>query len=197
MGVQALSSGLPASRHSRCCSTTGSRITSPRIRSKKSPTPPASTLRFIVATLALCVALAQRHQPVGQLSSAGRPLRVLLLSIHFTIYVVTTFFIEGFSNFDVSGLGADLVKLAHITAGGFVAFVLMISLAILPLLVNCGWGGKKWNLLHKLICITALAAVFRTTSGRSAGCHAPVRRYWRGGFARLSGVAKLCQEAGI
>ena len=80
-------------------------------------------------------------------------------TIHFTIYVVTTFFIEGFSNFDASGLGADLVKRPYITAG-FVAFVLMIPLAITS---TAGWirrmGGKKWNLLHKLIYITALAAV--------------------------------------
>jgi sulfoxide reductase heme-binding subunit YedZ len=80
-------------------------------------------------------------------------------TLHFTIYVTTTFFIGGFSNFDASGLGADLVERPYITAG-FVAFVLMIPLAITS---TAGWirrmGGRKWNLLHKLIYVTALAAV--------------------------------------
>jgi len=118
------------------------------------------TLRFIVATLAIT--------PLRWLTGINRLVnyrRVLGLfaffygAIHFTIYVVTTFFIEGFSNFDASGLGADLVKRPYITAG-FVAFVLMIPLAITS---TTGWirrmGGKKWNLLHKLIYLTALAAV--------------------------------------
>ena len=47
----------------------------------------------------------------------------------------------------------------YITAG-FTAFVLMIPLALTS---TAGWirrlGGKNWNLLHKLIYITALAAV--------------------------------------
>ena len=54
---------------------------------------------------------------------------------------------------------ADLVERPYITAG-FTAFVLMIPLAITS---TAGWirrmGGKKWNLLHRLIYITALAAV--------------------------------------
>ena len=80
-------------------------------------------------------------------------------SLHFTTYVITTFFIEGFSNFDASGLVADLTTRPYIIAG-FSAFVLMIPLVITS---TNGWirrmGGKKWNLLHRLIYITALAAV--------------------------------------
>lgn len=80
-------------------------------------------------------------------------------SLHFTTYVITTFFIEGFSNFDASGLVADLTTRPYIIAG-FTAFVLMIPLVITS---TNGWirrmGGRKWNLLHRLIYITALAAV--------------------------------------
>ena len=80
-------------------------------------------------------------------------------SLHFTTYVVTTFFIGRFSNFDASGLWDDLVKRPYITAG-FTAFVLMIPLAITS---TTGWirrmGGKNWNKLHRLVYVTALAAV--------------------------------------
>ncbi len=118
------------------------------------------TLRFIVATLAITP--LRWLTGINQLVNYRRLIGLFAFfygTIHFTIYVVTTFFIEGFSNFDASGLGADLVKRPYITAG-FVAFVLMIPLAITS---TAGWirrmGGKNWNLLHKLIYITALAAV--------------------------------------
>jgi methionine sulfoxide reductase heme-binding subunit len=118
------------------------------------------TLRFIVATLAITP--LRWLTGINQLVSYRRLIGLFAFfygTLHFTIYVVTTFFIEGFSNFDASGLGADLVKRPYITAG-FVAFVLMIPLAITS---TAGWirrmGGKNWNLLHKLIYITALAAV--------------------------------------
>ena len=53
----------------------------------------------------------------------------------------------------------DVVKRPYITVG-FTAFVLMIPLAITS---TTGWirrmGGKKWALLHRLIYVTAIAAV--------------------------------------
>ena len=53
----------------------------------------------------------------------------------------------------------DLTERRYIIAG-FTAFVLMIPLAITS---TAGWirrlGGKRWNVLHRLIYITALAAV--------------------------------------
>ena len=117
------------------------------------------TLRLIVATIAITPLrwLTGINQLVNYRRLVGL-FAFFYASIHFTIYVVTTFFIGGFSNFDASGLWADLVKRPYITAG-FTAFVLMIPLAISS---TAGWirrmGGKKWNLLHRLIYITALAA---------------------------------------
>ena len=117
------------------------------------------TLRLIVATIAITPLrwLTGINQLVNYRRLVGL-FAFFYASIHFTIYVVTTFFIGGFSNFDASGLWADLVKRPYITAG-FTAFVLMIPLAITS---TAGWirrmGGKKWNLLHRLIYITALAA---------------------------------------
>ena len=118
------------------------------------------TLRFIVATLAITPLRWATH--LNQLVNYRRVLGLFAFfygTLHFTIYVVTTFFVGGFSEFDASGLGADLIKRPYITAG-FTAFVLMIPLAITS---TAGWirrmGGKKWNLLHRLIYVTALAAV--------------------------------------
>jgi methionine sulfoxide reductase heme-binding subunit len=118
------------------------------------------TLRLIVATIAITP--LRWVTGLNQLVNYRRLIGLFAFfygSIHFSIYLVTTFFIEGFSNFDASGLGADLIKRPYITAG-FTAFVLMIPLAVTS---TAGWirrmGGRKWNLLHRLIYITALAAV--------------------------------------
>jgi sulfoxide reductase heme-binding subunit YedZ len=118
------------------------------------------TLRLIVATLAITP--LRWATGINQLINYRRLIGLFAFfyaSIHFSIYVVTTFFIGGFSEFDASGLWADLVERPYITAG-FTAFVLMIPLAITS---TAGWirrmGGRKWNLLHRLIYITALAAV--------------------------------------
>jgi sulfoxide reductase heme-binding subunit YedZ len=118
------------------------------------------TLRFIVATLAITPLRWLTH--INQLINYRRVIGLFAFfygTLHFIIYVVTTFFVGGFSEFDASGLGADLINRPYITAG-FTAFVLMIPLAITS---TTGWirrmGGKRWNLLHRLIYITALAAV--------------------------------------
>jgi sulfoxide reductase heme-binding subunit YedZ len=118
------------------------------------------TLRLIVATLAITP--LRWATGINQLINYRRVIGLFAFfyaSLHFVIYIVTTFFIEGFSNFDASGLWDDLVARPYITAG-FTAFVLMIPLAITS---TAGWirrmGGRNWNLLHKLIYISALAAV--------------------------------------
>jgi len=53
----------------------------------------------------------------------------------------------------------DVVKRPYITVG-FIAFVLMVPLAITS---TTGWirrmGGKKWALLHRLVYVTAIAGV--------------------------------------
>ena len=53
----------------------------------------------------------------------------------------------------------DVVKRPYITVG-FIAFVLMVPLAITS---TAGWirrmGGKKWAMLHRLVYVTAIAGV--------------------------------------
>ena len=73
--------------------------------------------------------------------------------LHFT----TFFFFD--HQFDVAAMFKDVKERPYITAG-FIAFVLMIPLAITS---TAGWirrlGGKNWNLVHRLLYITAMAAV--------------------------------------
>jgi sulfoxide reductase heme-binding subunit YedZ len=70
-------------------------------------------------------------------------------TIHFFIY----FILDRSLMFD--GLWEDIVKRPYITVG-FTAFMLMIPLAITS---TKGWirrlGGHRWNLLHKLVYVSA------------------------------------------
>src|SRR6186997_1868588 len=96
-------------------------------------------------------------------------------SIHFTTYVVTTFFIGGFSNFDASGLADDLTTRPYIIAG-FTAFVLMIPLAVTS---TAGWirrlGGKRWNLLHRLVYLSGIFGVIHYLWLVKADTSRPIR----------------------
>jgi sulfoxide reductase heme-binding subunit YedZ len=73
--------------------------------------------------------------------------------LHFTTYI----WLDKF--FDIHEMVKDVVKRPFITMG-FTAFVLMIPLAITS---TSGWirrlGGKKWNVLHRLIYFSAIAGV--------------------------------------
>jgi len=116
------------------------------------------TLRFIMITLAITP--LRWLTGINQLVNYRRLIGLFAFfygSLHFTTYVVTTFIVDG--QFDYSGLVKDLTERRYIIAG-FTAFVLMIPLAITS---TAGWirrlGGKRWNVLHRLIYITALAAV--------------------------------------
>lgn len=118
------------------------------------------TLRLIMITLAITP--LRWLTGVNQLVNYRRIVGLFAFfygTLHFVTYFVTTFFIEGFSNFDASGLKADLTTRPYIVAG-FTAFMLMIPLAVTS---TAGWirrlGGKKWNWLHRLVYITAIAAV--------------------------------------
>ena len=116
------------------------------------------TLRLIVTTIA--ISPLRWLTGFNQLVNYRRLIGLFAFfygSLHFTTYVLTTFIVDG--QFDYSGLVKDLTERRYIIAG-FTAFVLMIPLAITS---TAGWirrlGGKRWNVLHRLIYITALAAV--------------------------------------
>jgi len=74
-------------------------------------------------------------------------------SLHLTTYV----WLDKF--FDVHEMLADIAKRKFITAG-MTAFFLMLPLAVTS---TKGWirrmGGRNWNLLHRLIYLSAIAGV--------------------------------------
>ena len=74
-------------------------------------------------------------------------------TLHFMIYFVLD------RSLMLDGLWEDIVKRPYITMG-FTAFVLMIPLALTS---TKGWirrlGGQRWNLLHKLVYMTAILGV--------------------------------------
>src|SRR5207253_10235159 len=74
--------------------------------------------------------------------------------LHFLTYI----WLDKF--FDPHEMLADIAKRRFITVG-FTGFVLLIPLAITS---TSGWirrlGGKRWQLLHRLIYFSAIAGVF-------------------------------------
>ena len=110
------------------------------------------SLRFLLMTLLVT--------PVRRLTGWNRIIqfrRMLGLfaffytAMHFLTYLV----LDQFFAFDL--IAADIFKRPFITAG-FVAFVLMIPLAVTS---TRGWIrrlGRRWQLLHRLIYISAIAA---------------------------------------
>ena len=73
--------------------------------------------------------------------------------LHFTTYIWLD------QGLDLAAILKDVAKRPYVTAG-FTAFVLLIPLAITS---TAGWirrlGGKRWQRLHQLIYISAVAAV--------------------------------------
>ena len=113
-----------------------------------------TTLRLIAITLALTPARwISGFNPI----ILFRRMIGLFAFFYGTLHFMTYFILD--QSLQFGGVWDDVVKRPYITAG-FTAFVLMIPLAITS---TQGWirrlGGRRWNLLHRLIYITALAAV--------------------------------------
>jgi len=112
------------------------------------------TLRFIVITLAITpVRWLTGFNPIIHFRRMAGLFAFFYGSLHFLTYFVLD------HSLMFAGVWDDVVKRPYITAG-FTAFVLMIPLALTS---SQGWirrlGGRTWNLLHRLIYITAIAAV--------------------------------------
>jgi sulfoxide reductase heme-binding subunit YedZ len=81
--------------------------------------------------------------------------------LHFLTYITFDHF------FDFSGIAEDIVERPYITVG-FTAFVLLIPLALTS---TKGWIrrlGRRWQLLHRLIYVSAVLAVLHFYWKRSA-----------------------------
>jgi sulfoxide reductase heme-binding subunit YedZ len=128
------------------------------------------TLRFVVITLAIT--------PIRRLTGWNPVIRFRRMLglfaffygfLHFLTYVVgdrfaSLDFPDGFVAWStlvglMASIWEDVAKRPYITVG-FIAFVSMIPLALTS---TTGWirrlGGRKWQLLHRLIYLTGIAGV--------------------------------------
>ncbi|MEO6212581.1 MAG: protein-methionine-sulfoxide reductase heme-binding subunit MsrQ [Vicinamibacterales bacterium] len=109
-------------------------------------------LRMLVITLAIT--------PLRRLTGWNRAIQYrrmvgLFAFFYGTLHLATYFLDQGFA---LTFIVADVVKRPFITVG-MIAFVLMVPLAITS---TKGWirrMGKRWQLLHRLIYISGIAAV--------------------------------------
>jgi sulfoxide reductase heme-binding subunit YedZ len=112
------------------------------------------TIRLIVATLAVTPLRKLFHLPD---LIRFRRLIGLFAFFYGTLHFLTWLWIDKF--FDFQEIVKDVVKRPYITVG-FAAFILMMPLAVTS---TTGWirrlGGKRWQLLHRLIYISAIAGV--------------------------------------
>ena len=112
------------------------------------------TLRFLVLTL-----LVTPLRRVSGWNALIRYRRMLGLFAFFygTLHFLTYIWLDQF--FELDEIVKDIVKRPFITVG-FAAFVLMVPLALTS---TAGWirrlGGRKWNLLHRLIYLSAIGGV--------------------------------------
>ncbi len=128
------------------------------------------TLRFVVITLAIT--------PIRRLTGLNVVIRFRRMlglfaffygSLHFLTYVVGDRFAgldfpDGFVAWStlvnlMASIWEDVAKRPYITVG-FIAFVSMIPLALTS---TTGWirrlGGRRWQLLHRLVYLTGIAGV--------------------------------------
>jgi methionine sulfoxide reductase heme-binding subunit len=112
------------------------------------------TLRLLAITVAITPARwLTKWNPIITLRRMIGLFAFFYGTVHFLIYFV----LDRSLMFD--GLWEDIVKRPYITMG-FSAFVLMIPLAVTS---TKGWirrlGGRRWNLLHKLVYVSAVLGV--------------------------------------
>jgi sulfoxide reductase heme-binding subunit YedZ len=112
------------------------------------------TIRFILITLA--VSPLRKLLGLPDLIRFRRMLGLFAFfygSLHFLTYL----WLDKF--FSLQEIAKDVFKRPFITAG-FAAFVTMLPLALTS---TAGWirrlGGKRWQMLHRLIYFTAIAGV--------------------------------------
>jgi len=112
------------------------------------------TLRFLVVTLSITP--LRRILGLPQLVRFRRMLGLFAFFYGCMHFIAWSWFDKFF---DWPGMWADVHKRPYITVG-FTGFVLMIPLAITS---TAGWirrlGGRRWQMLHRAIYVTAMAGV--------------------------------------
>lgn len=110
------------------------------------------TLNFLVITLAVTPVRKITSQPwLVRFRRMFGLFAFFYACLHFTTYIWLD------QNFDLSSVVKDVGKRPFITAG-FTAFILLIPLALTS---TAGWirrlGGARWQMLHRLIYLSAVA----------------------------------------
>lgn len=112
------------------------------------------TIRFLLITLAITPARKLLGLPW---LIRFRRMSGLFAFFYGCLHFVTYIWLD--KSFDVHEMIVDIAKRKFITIG-FLAFVLLIPLAITS---TAGWirrlGGKRWQALHRLIYVSAIAGV--------------------------------------
>jgi methionine sulfoxide reductase heme-binding subunit len=112
------------------------------------------TIRFLLLTLSITPFRKLLGQP--QLIRFRRMLG-LFAFFYGCLHFLTYFWLDKF--FDMNDIAKDVVKRPFITAG-FTAFVAMIPLAATSTAAAIRFlGGKRWQRLHRLIYLSAIAGV--------------------------------------
>ena len=127
-------------------------------------------LRFLVLTLSITP--LRRLTGWNQLVRFRRMLGLFAFfygCLHFTIYVLSI------ASLNLSEIVNDIAKRPYITVG-FTGFVLMIPLAITS---TKKWiarlGGRRWQMLHRLVYVSAIAGVLHYLWLVKADIRYPVR----------------------
>jgi sulfoxide reductase heme-binding subunit YedZ len=112
------------------------------------------TIRFLLVTLSI----TPLRKLTGQLALIRfRRMFGLFAFFYGVLHFLTYIWLDKF--FNLHEMLADVAKRRFITVG-FTGFVLLIPLAVTS---TKGWirrlGGRRWNLLHRLIYISAIAGV--------------------------------------
>jgi methionine sulfoxide reductase heme-binding subunit len=89
--------------------------------------------------------------------------------LHFSTYMVLDHF------FDFPAIVKDIIKRPYVTVG-FTGFVLMIPLAITSTAAMIRRLGKRWQQLHRLVYVAAIAGVVHFYWLVKADIRRPVRR---------------------
>jgi len=117
-----------------------------------------STGDWIIRFLLITLSITPLRKLTGQLWLVRyRRMFGLFAFFYGILHFLTYIWLDKF--FDLHEMLADVAKRRFITVG-FTGFVLLIPLAITS---TAGWirrlGGRRWNLLHRLIYVSALAGV--------------------------------------
>lgn len=112
------------------------------------------TIRFLLITLSITPLRKLLHLPI---LIRFRRMLGLFAFFYGCLHLTTYLWLDQF--FDWAGIWKDIYKRPYITAG-FTAWVLIVPLA----LTSTAWsirklGGKRWQLLHRLIYFSALGGV--------------------------------------